>query len=128
MLLIHFQLSSTTNVQSILSQIKKFAIDQNADSNLLSEIITIASELIYNVIKFSSEGEFSITYENNIFTINVVDNGKGFANKVEDAFKEGYSTAGSLGLGLPSIARMCDELEVSTSAHGTIISCKKEFF
>lgn len=123
----HFQLNKSTDIQSIISQIEKFVLSKTKNKIIVSEVVIISSEIIYNIIKFAPLGEFSIASQNNMFIINANDTGKGFSLTLEDSLKEGFSTANSLGLGLPSLFRMCDDIKITTSNIGTKICCFKEF-
>lgn len=40
---------------------------------------------------------------------------------IEDAMKEGFSTGGTLGMGLPASDRMSDEFDIESSDQGTTI-------
>ncbi|WP_024953615.1 ATP-binding protein [Sulfurospirillum arcachonense] len=122
-----FQLNKQSDIQSKISQVEKFVSKHTRNKNILAQVVTLASEIIYNIIKFSSSGEFRISIEHSRFVLQGKDDGKGFASNVENSFTEGYSSVGSLGLGLPSIVRMCDDFELSTSPSGTDLLCIKEF-
>lgn len=122
----YFHINKESKLEIILAQIEKYLLNFSNDKNFNTQVITISSEIIYNIVKFSQLGEFEIIFENNKVFMKASDNGNGFANNVEDVFEEGYSTAGSLGLGLPSIVRLCDNLEITTSINGTHIKCEKE--
>lgn len=53
------------------------------------------------------------------------DRGAGIPD-VEQAMEEGYCTAGSLGLGLPGVRRIVDELQITSQAgRGTTIVATK---
>ena len=121
-----FNINKKSDVNTILSTIKGY-VRQNADDDvIITETITIASEIIYNIVKFAQSGEFMIEHKDGSFVIVAKDDGKGFAQDAQNALSEGYSTANSLGLGLPSLFRMCDDIEISTSKSGTTITCIKE--
>ena len=53
------------------------------------------------------------------------DNGPGIRD-VTQALRDGYSTSGGLGLGLPGARRLMDEFDIaSTPGQGTTITMKK---
>ena len=53
------------------------------------------------------------------------DGGPGIPD-VKKAMQDGYSTSGRLGLGLPGVRRLMDELEIRTNAgEGTTVTVKK---
>lgn len=123
----HLQIDKQSDLQSIISQIKHFASKYSNDDQLVSTLIIISSEIIYNIVKFSTEGEFSLEIQNNSCIIVANDNGKGFLENAEDVLQEGYSSSGTLGLGLPSIMRLCDDAHITTSQTGTHLMCIKDF-
>ena len=53
------------------------------------------------------------------------DEGPGILD-IPQALRDGFSTSGSLGLGLPGVKRLMDEFEiVSAETSGTIVTAKK---
>jgi serine/threonine-protein kinase RsbT len=95
----------------------------------LTIIATAISELSRNIVLYARGGEIILqsTEENDSPAIIVVaaDKGSGISN-VAEAMRDGFSTSGSLGLGLPGVRRLMDEFEiVSRPGHGTTITAKK---
>lgn len=95
----------------------------------LTLIATAISELARNILLYAKRGELSLgIVENNGFqgiTVVARDKGPGIPD-VERAMEIGYSTSGSLGLGLPGVKRLMDEFEiVSTAGGGTTVMAKK---
>ena len=98
-------------------------------SSDLAIIATAISELARNIVLYASRGEVILksTQENDTSGIIVVaaDQGSGIVN-VAEAMHDGYSTSGSLGLGLPGVRRLMDEFEiVSKVGCGTTVTAKK---
>ncbi len=95
-------------------------------------ITTAISELARNIVLYAKRGEILLrTLEdherNGKSGILVVarDDGPGIAN-VDKAMEAGFSTSGSLGLGLPGVRRLMDEMSVvSHPGQGTIVTAKK---
>jgi serine/threonine-protein kinase RsbT len=53
------------------------------------------------------------------------DDGPGIQD-IRQAMRDGFSTSGSLGLGLPGVRRLMDEFEVASEpGQGTIVKVKK---
>lgn len=120
----HFEINKNTDVSVLISKIKSL-IDSFETSNIIkTEIITIASELIYNIKKYTPHGFIEILYDNDKVQITAKDFGEGIKD-LNHAMLEGYSTGGSLGLGLPAIIRFSDEFDAQTSYEGTTISSTK---
>lgn len=98
----------------------------NTDATLIA---TAISELARNIIRYAKEGEIilSTLQKSGAPGILVVarDKGPGIAN-LEQAMKMGFSTSGSLGMGLPGVNRLMDEFEIdSRPGFGTTVMIKK---
>lgn len=89
----------------------------------ITELLTATSELLSNVFKFAGEGEASIdTVEQDGrvgIRLIVEDRGPGIKD-LDKAMTDGYSTAKTLGLGLPGTRRLVDEFVIiSQEGEGT---------
>ena len=91
-------------------------------------IATAISEIARNIITYATKGEVSLSTLKNGqrgLSITAVDEGPGIAN-LDQAMQNGYSSSGSLGLGLPGAKRMMDEFEISSEpGKGTTVRMKK---
>ena len=92
-------------------------------------ITTTISELARNIVLYAKNGEVRIAQltDNGKDGVVVIarDEGPGIAD-IDEAIRDGYSTSGSLGLGLPGIRRLMDEVEIhSTLGQGTTVIAKK---
>ncbi|NME69646.1 ATP-binding protein [Flammeovirga aprica] len=83
-----------------------------------TKVSIIISELAHNIIKYAQKGFVRFSKVNNEFNVGIlveaIDNGPAIED-IERALKDNYSTGGSLGLGLPGIKRISDELHISSS-------------
>jgi serine/threonine-protein kinase RsbT len=96
------------------------------DSTLIA---TAISELARNIVTYAKRGELRIRAERDTsregISVIAKDNGAGIAN-IKLALQDGFSTSGSLGLGLPGVKRLVDEFEiVSASGRGTRVTIRK---
>lgn len=92
-------------------------------------IATAISELARNIVKFANSGVVEVRAVirggNQGIQIVVRDDGPGI-DDVEAALRDGFSTVGSLGLGLPGTRRIMDEFELTTApGNGVSISTVK---
>jgi serine/threonine-protein kinase RsbT len=91
-------------------------------------VATAISEIARNIITYATQGEISLGAIKNAqrgLSITAVDEGPGIAN-LDQAMQNGYSSSGSLGLGLPGAKRMMDEFEISSEpGKGTTVRMKK---
>jgi serine/threonine-protein kinase RsbT len=92
-------------------------------------IATAISELARNIVTYAQNGELAMrTVETaHLKGILIVarDNGPGIRS-VQDVLRDGYSTSGGLGLGLPGVKRLMDEFAIESELRrGTTVSVKK---
>jgi serine/threonine-protein kinase RsbT len=96
------------------------------DSTLIA---TAISELARNIVSYAKTGEILLTtlQESRRKGILIVasDNGPGIPD-IRLALRDGFSTSGSLGLGLPGVRRLVDEFQIISSiGQGTVVKVTK---
>ena len=94
-----------------------------------AEIIALAvSELATNLVRFAPGGTIlAMTCRGDTgrgIVIESRDSGPGIAD-VELALRDGYSTGGGLGSGLPAVQRLMDDFALTTGPAGTRIEAHK---
>ena len=105
------------------------AADIGFEPRDLTRITAAISELARNIIAYAKRGEIvllSIDQEKRQ-GIAVVsrDDGPGIRD-LSQAMRDGFSTSGRLGLGLPGVKRLMDEFEiVSEPGRGTAVTVRK---
>ena len=95
----------------------------------LALIATAISELARNIVRYAGRGEIQLKLLNdgNKRGLQVVasDSGPGIPD-IERALESGYSTSGSLGLGLPGVRRLMDDMEIQSEVgKGTTVKARK---
>jgi serine/threonine-protein kinase RsbT len=95
----------------------------------LTVIATAISEVSRNIVSYATHGEIILqtAEERNRRGIVVIarDEGPGIRS-IEDAMRDGYSTANSLGLGLPGARRLMDDFAIESAiGKGTIVTMTK---
>lgn len=111
------------------NRVKEFA--QKIKMGLVNQtkLITAASELVRNMLKYAEGGDITIEIvskgrENGIRLV-FRDEGPGIKD-VQLAMKDGYSTGKSLGLGLPGARRLVSDFNISSVVDkGTIVTIIK---
>jgi serine/threonine-protein kinase RsbT len=97
-------------------------------SSDLVVVPTAISELARNILRYAGRGEITIEAVRGRRTgIKVVatDSGPGIAD-IALALQDGYSSSGSLGLGLPGVRRLADEFAIrSERGAGTVVQMIK---
>lgn len=95
----------------------------------VARIVTAASELGRNVHKYAGRGVMQwLALEKETgsgLELRFEDQGPGIAD-VDEALREGFTTGGGLGMGLPGAKRLMDEMEIQSSpGKGTRIVVRK---
>ena len=95
----------------------------------VTRIVTVASELARNVFHYAGTGVMRWRELEDASRIGIEltfeDHGPGIAD-VEQAMREGYSTSGGLGMGLPGSKRLMDEMAIQSHVgQGTIVMVRK---
>jgi len=92
-------------------------------------IATAISELARNIVLYARSGEVRVDALTNGGRRGMVvvarDDGPGIAD-VERAMEPGFSTSGGLGLGLPGVRRLMDDIKIeSKRGRGTTVTARK---
>ena len=108
---------------------RSMAMEIGFDPRDLTRITAAISELAGNIIAYAKRGEIILTRmdQESRQGIAVVgrDDGPGILD-VSQAMRDGFSTTGRLGLGLPGVRRLMDEFEIlSEPGRGTAVTVKK---
>ncbi len=111
------------------NRLKEYAVKIGMSLVNQTKIITAASELARNMLKYANGGKVLIEViskgrENGI-RLTFADEGPGIKD-VPLAMKDGYSTGKSLGLGLPGTKRLVSEFDIkSIVGKGTTVTVTK---
>jgi len=85
---------------------------------------TAVSELVRNALRYARGGACELLDLSDPGSIRlearVSDQGPGIAD-IEMAMREGYSSSGSLGAGLPGARRLVDQFAIDSSPEGTLV-------
>ena len=126
---IQVPINSDQDIVAARQKGRSLAVALGFSSGDATLIATAISELARNIITYAKSGEIRLTVINGSARqgIRLVahDQGPGIPD-VQQALRDGFSTSGSLGLGLPGVMRLVDEFEVvSEENRGTTITAKK---
>ena len=111
------------------NRLKEYAVKIGMGLVNQTKIITAASELARNMLKYADGGKVTIEVitkgrENGI-RLTFKDAGPGIPD-IGLAMKDGYSTAKSLGLGLPGTKRLVSEFDIKSEVgKGTTVTVIK---
>jgi serine/threonine-protein kinase RsbT len=92
-------------------------------------IATAISELARNIVTYAGKGHITLKGIQNSSHVGILvvasDHGPGIPD-ISQALRDGFSTSGSLGLGLPGVRRLMDEFEITSQpSRGTTVAVKK---
>ena len=92
-------------------------------------LATAISELARNIVSYAGNGEIALKAVRDAHRQGIVvvasDSGPGIRD-IPQALRDGFSTSGSLGLGLPGVRRLMDEFEIeSRPGCGTVVTVTK---
>ncbi len=122
-------LTTDEHVVSVRRMVRERALAIKLSLVDQTKLVTAASELARNTIKYGGGGEVHIRELDDGLSRAVqlmfADDGPGIAD-VELALTDGYTTGGGLGLGLSGARRLVDEFDIDTRpGEGTVVSIVK---
>src|SRR5215475_994540 len=123
------KVSHTAEARSASKAARSLAENLGFPSTACDEIALVASELAMNLVKHGGGGELVVipldsTGKTGIEIV-AEDKGPGIAD-FELALTDGYSTAGSLGVGLGAVNRLMDALQFSSGPKGGLrVVCQR---
>lgn len=126
---IHVSIQSDVDIVAARQKGRALAARIGFSATDATLIATAISELARNIVFYAKRGEIILRIIEGSSAAGMMiicrDEGPGIRN-VRDALRDGFSTSGGLGLGLPGVRRLMDEFEISSEVgQGTTVSVKK---
>jgi serine/threonine-protein kinase RsbT len=126
---VRIPISTDTDIVTARQKGREVAAEAGFQFTDLAIVATAISELARNIVRYAKRGEIIIgpAESSGRRGIRVVarDDGPGIRN-LEQAMQEGYSTSGSLGLGLPGVRRLMDAFDIASKVgQGTVVTIEK---
>jgi serine/threonine-protein kinase RsbT len=119
-----------TDVPHVVAAVRQFCLAHGQTPLLAAHVATAASELANNLWMHTHQGgQIGLQALRDLSRIGIElrasDTGPGIPD-LELAMREGYSTGGGMGCGLPGVQRLMDEFELhSTLGTGTEVRARK---
>jgi serine/threonine-protein kinase RsbT len=124
------RITSDKDVVTARQQGRAVAMQTGFSVSEATLIATAISELARNIVSYANQGSVTLKPVNGAngavgLTIIASDSGPGIAD-IAQALRDGYSSSGGLGLGLPGVRRLMDEFDIASRAGGgTIVTVTK---
>lgn len=123
------QIEKEQDVVPFRNRVKEQAVKIGMSLVNQTKLITAASELVRNMLKYAGGGVVVIEVitrgRDNGIRLTFTDKGPGIPD-IALAMKDGFSTGKSLGLGLPGTKRLVNEFDIkSVVGEGTTVSIIK---
>ncbi len=126
---IRLRIAAEHDVARSLLEAGKYAKALGFDEPSNRKLVTAVSEIVRNIVKYAGSGELLIRCIEEGHRIGMEvearDKGPGIPD-LDKAMEDHYSSGGTLGLGLPGVKRMMDDLQVETeTGKGTRVTIRK---
>ena len=123
-------ITSDKDVVTARQQGRAMALQTGFSASEATLIATAISELARNIVSYANQGSVTLRPVHGSngatgLTIVASDSGPGIAD-LNLALRDGYSSSGGLGLGLPGVRRLMDEFDIASRAgSGTTVTITK---
>jgi serine/threonine-protein kinase RsbT len=122
-------INSDQDIVSARQKGRAMAIELGFSSGDATLIATAISELARNIVSYARNGQITLKGVQGSSRVGILviasDEGPGIVD-IRQALRDGFSTSGSLGLGLPGVRRLMDEFEINSQpSMGTTVTVKK---
>jgi serine/threonine-protein kinase RsbT len=122
-------INSNQDIVAARQKGRALAVEMGFSSGDATLIATAISELARNIVSYARSGEIELraiyTARQRGILVVAADRGPGISN-ISQALRDGFSTSGSLGLGLPGVRRLMDEFLITSEVgKGTTVAVKK---
>jgi serine/threonine-protein kinase RsbT len=122
-------INSDQDIVSARQKGRAMALELGFSSGAATLIATAISELARNIVSYAGKGQITLKGVQGSSRVGILviasDEGPGILD-IRQALRDGFSTSGSLGLGLPGVRRLMDEFEITSQPNlGTTVAVKK---
>ena len=116
-----FKIQGRSDVTTVVAEVFRQGFLRNFAPEERGIVGTVVSELATNIVKYASHGliRLQLLERNGLpgVRIEAIDQGPSISD-IGRAMQDGFSTGGTLGLGLPAVRRLTDSMEISSPAEG----------
>jgi serine/threonine-protein kinase RsbT len=122
-----YAIDGEADLLKVRSALRAEGQDAGLGLTAVTKLVTAGSELARNIVRYATHGQGRVSIETAVdgdrrgVRARFTDAGPGIAD-LEQAMTDGFSSAGSLGLGLPGSRRLVDEFFIdSAPGRGTTV-------
>ena len=119
------RLAGELDVAAAAREAREMAVACGLSGVEAEHVATAVSEVARNALKYGTRGVVELAPDvrrgRRGLAVTVSDSGPGIAD-VEAALHDGFSTGGSLGLGLPGARRLMDDFAIESGPGGTVVA------
>jgi serine/threonine-protein kinase RsbT len=116
------------DVERMRREARALATRAGFDRHGAEAILLAVLEVATNIVSYAPGGELVVSIVSGADRVGILikssDRGPGIKD-VGLALRDGYSTSGGLGSGLPGVCRLMDDLTIVSSPSGTFIEARK---
>jgi serine/threonine-protein kinase RsbT len=121
-------IATQADVERARSQTRRLALSLGFGREDAERVTLAVSEMATNLLKYAQDGRIEAARVSGPrgtgIQVESRDGGPGIAD-IPSALRDGYSTGGGLGSGLPGVVRLMDDVEIESDPSGTHIKARK---
>ena len=119
---VRLAISAATDVEQVRREARALARAHGFSGVKTERLVLAVSELATNLLRYAHDGQITLTVRADAdgtgIDVESLDQGPGISS-IARAMEDGVSTGGGLGNGLPSVRRLLDNFDISSSPSGT---------
>jgi len=121
--LAYWEIRQADDLETIRHAVAHIIRPAGMEDERVDDLLLCISEAATNAFKHASHGSCSLHRLDDTFFVIVTDHGPGIlvSNLPELAFKRGYTTAVSLGMGYKAMISLADKVYLATGPDGTVV-------
>lgn len=126
----HCRITGELDLVMVRALLRNYSLAAGLSVLDMTKLITAGSELARNIIKYADgcDGQMKIDEVSSGHRRGVratfIDTGPGIPN-LDKAMQDGFSTGGSMGIGLPGAKRLSDEFSIESKPGQTVVTIIK---
>ncbi len=124
----NYDIAGPADVEHVRREARRIARSLGWGRDDVELIVLVVSELATNLLRHARDGQLTVGTVStaNRAGIEIVSQDTGLGiDDINRALKDGFSTRGGFGSGLPAVRRLVDDLDIKSGPNGTRIVARK---